>query len=208
MIFYDFHHHKINSNHGIFNLNLFQDPIDGFFSAGVHPKDLGENLEDAFRWLQEVSQHSNCIAIGECGLDGLVPVHETLQKEAFRKQIMWANKIKKPIIIHCVKRFHELNSFRKISKTPLIIHGFNKNKRMAEELEKNGFYLSFGKAVLHNLSLQETVKHFPLNKMFVETDDSFFDIEKLYEKISEIKNISAEKLQEQIQKNLDAIIHG
>jgi TatD DNase family protein len=35
----------------------------------------------------------------------------------------------------------------------MIIHGFNK-KQIAEDLLKNNFYLSFGKAVLYNLSLQ------------------------------------------------------
>ena len=41
--------------------------------------------------------------------------------------------------------------------------------------------------------------------MFLETDDADFDIAELYEKVSELKNITAEDLQNQIFENLERI---
>ena len=90
----------------------------------------------------------------------------------------------------------------------MIIHGFNKKQSIAEDLLKNNFYLSFGKAVLYNLSLQNILKITPLDKIFLETDNEDFNIEDLYQKTSEIKGISLEKLNEQILENLETIKNG
>ena len=90
----------------------------------------------------------------------------------------------------------------------MIIHGFNKKENIAKDLLKNNFYLSFGKAVLYNLSLQNTLKITPLNKIFLETDNDNFDIRDLYFKAAEIKNISPESLYKQILENLETIQNG
>ena len=87
----------------------------------------------------------------------------------------------------------------------MIIHGFNKKKAIADEMLKHGFYLSFGKSVLHSVSLQTIVKDFPLEKMFLETDDADFDIAELYQKVAELKEISLGKLQKQISNNLEIL---
>ena len=205
MIFFDFHHHKSNNSYGIYNLDLGENFSEGNFSVGIHPKDIDENWQESLEKVKEISLQKNCLAIGECGLDALIGIDENLQKKVFEMQILWANEINKPVIIHCVKRFQELIPFQKFAKVPLIIHGFNKKKSMAEEMLKHGFYLSFGKSVLHNLSLQTIVKDFPLEKMFLETDDADFDIAELYQKVAELKEISLEKLQEQISKNLEIL---
>ncbi len=203
---FDFHHHKADSTNGIFNVRVFEKNIpEGKFSIGLHPYDIDENYLENFEKIKEISLHKNCIAVGECGLDGLIPTEEPLQEEIFEMHIQWANQINKPIIIHCVRRFSNLLKFKKIAKTPLIIHGFNKNKNIAIEMLNAGFYLSFGKAALQNVSLQKIIEDFPIEKLFLETDDANFDIHELYNLVSELKNISLEQLQQQIQQNLDRI---
>lgn len=205
MIFFDFHHHNPQKNDGIYNLNLGEMIPEKYFSVGIHPKDIDENWENNLEKIKEISLHQNCLAIGECGLDGLITVKENLQQTVFEKQILWANEIKKPVIIHCVKRFSQLIFFQKIAKVPLIIHGFNKKKSIADEMLRHGFYLSFGKSVLYNLSLQTIFKNLPLEKIFLETDDTDFEISELYQKAAEIKKISVEKLQEKMCENLETL---
>ncbi|GGP03942.1 TatD family hydrolase [Cloacibacterium rupense] len=205
MFLFDFHHHKIENPCGIYNLSLGENSPTSFFSVGIHPKNIGEDWESYFEELKKFSILKNCVAIGECGLDALIDIDENLQKTVFKQQILWANEIQKPVIIHCVKRFHELVPFQKIAKVPLIIHGFNKKKSIAEEMLKHGFYLSFGKSVLYNLSLQAIIKEIPIDKIFLETDDADFDIVELYQKVSEIKEISLEELQKKISENLQSI---
>ena len=205
MILFDFHHHNRENTYGIYNLEPKEIVTEKKFSVGIHPKDIDENWEENFEKIKEISLLPNCVAIGECGLDGLISVNENLQKEVFEKHILWANQINKPVIIHCVKRFSEIIPFQKTAKIPLVIHGFNKKKTIADEMLRHGFYLSFGKSVLHNLSLQSILKEFPLEKMFLETDDANFNIAELYQKTAEIKGISIENLHNKILKNLESL---
>ena len=208
MDFFDFHHHKKNIRYGIYNLEFERTAPDFYYSAGIHPQDIESgSIENQINWLQSAITE-NCFAIGECGLDGLVSVNIKIQEDVFLRQIQLANEVKKPLIIHCVKKFYEVISFRKKSEQPMIIHGFNKKQNVADDLLKNNFYLSFGKAVLYHLSLQDTLKTVPLNKLFLETDNDDFDIKELYQKVSEIKKISIEQLQQQIIENLETIKNG
>ncbi|MBU4538952.1 MAG: TatD family hydrolase [Weeksellaceae bacterium] len=202
MEFFDFHHHDFNREFGIYNLKLNEEPPENFFSAGIHPNAISENIEEHFVWMKEISKLGNCVAIGECGLDGLIEVDGKLQEEVFERQIGLANNLNKPLIIHCVKRFSQLVRFRKKAKVPMVIHGFNKRKSIGEELFKNQFYLSFGKSVLYNVNLQDFLKGFPVDQIFLETDSADFEIKELYQKVSEVKNLSLEDFTLKIKENL------
>ena len=208
MKYFDLHHHHKNIQNGIYNVEIFGEVPDLQFSAGIHPKDILENNDDAFTWLQEISKNKNCFAIGECGLDGLIDVNNELQEEVFRRQIKLANELQKPIIIHCVKKHYELIPFKKLAKFPMIVHGFNKKKEVADALLKEEFLLSFGKAVLHNVSLQEILKNIAPEKYFLETDDADINIEILYKKCADIRGENVETIADQINKNLDLLING
>lgn len=208
MDFFDFHHHKKNTLYGIYNIDFGTVPPESPYSIGIHPKDISvDSVEEQFSWL-ESNITENCLAIGECGLDSMVQIPQKIQEQIFLRQILISNEIKKPLIIHCVRKFYEVISLKKKARQAVIIHGFNKKERIAEDLLKNNFYLSFGKAVLYHLSLQEIVKNTPLDKMFLETDNECFNIEELYSKVSELKGISLEKLTEQVLENLDTIKNG
>ena len=205
MNFFDFHHHNFEKECGIFNLKFNDELPESIFSAGIHPHSISSGVEDEFLWLKEIAKLSNCVAIGECGLDGLVDVEEKLQEEVFERQIYLANEIKKPLIIHCVRRFSRLIHFRKLSKVPMIVHGFNKRKTIGDDLLKDDFYLSFGKSVLYNVNLQEFLKEFPLDRLFLETDSADFQIVELYQKVASLKNIEPEDLLKIVKQNLQNI---
>ena len=202
MNFFDFHHHDADRKSGIYNLKFNEEIPEIFFSAGIHPNALSDGLEKQLIWLQEISVAENCVAIGECGLDGLIDVDEESQEKAFQAQIEIANSVKKPLIIHCVKRFSQLLKFRKMSKVPMIVHGFNKRKTIGDDLLKNGLCLSFGKSVLYNVNLQDFVKHLPIEKLFLETDSADFEIKELYQKVADLKNMRLEDLSKKIKNNL------
>lgn len=175
------------------------------FSVGIHPMYIDGNFNENLKNIKEISLLENCFAIGECGLDAMVSVDEKTQEKVFKEQVVWASEIGKPMIIHCVRRFSEILRLKKWADSKMIIHGFNKKKTIADELLEKGFYLSFGKAVLQNVSLQQIVKDFPLDKLFLETDDDDFNIAELYQKVSELKRISSEDLHKQILENLEKI---
>ncbi|REC48190.1 TatD family hydrolase [Chryseobacterium pennipullorum] len=208
MEFFDFHHHKKSVPNGIYNLDIERIPPDFPYSIGIHPQDIDpKNIEEQFNWMEQMI-FQNCFAIGECGLDSLVAADHKIQEEVFLRQIIIANEVKKPIIVHCVRKFYEVISFKKKAEQAMVIHGFNKKRQVAEDLLTHNFYLSFGKAVLYNLSLQDIVKTTPIGKIFLETDNEDFKIEELYLKVSELKGISLEQLNEQILENLYTIKNG
>jgi len=87
----------------------------------------------------------------------------------------------------------------------MIVHGFNKRKTIGDDLLKDDFYLSFGKSVLYNVNLQEFLKEFPLDRLFLETDSADFQIVELYQKVASLKNIEPEDLLKIVKQNLQNI---
>ncbi len=208
MEFFDFHHHKKNMPNGIYNLGLKADPVNFPYSIGIHPKDIIPSaVKEQMKWL-ESNINEDCFAVGECGLDSFAQTDLKTQEDVFLRQIRWANEIKKPVIVHCVRKFYEVISFKRYAEQPMIIHGFNKKQSIAVDLIHHDFYLSFGKSLLYNLSLQNTFKSIPAKRIFLETDNEDFNIRELYRKASELRGISTEKVNEQILENLETIKNG
>lgn len=205
MRFFDFHHHHLSRKYGIYNLTYAEMPPVGNFSAGIHPHKIDENLDNYFLWLREIISDKNCVALGECGLDGLITTDEKLQEEVFSKQIDYANEIRKPMIIHCVRRFSRLSYFKKKAKVPMIIHGFNKRRTIGDDLLKNDFSLSFGKSILYDVNLQNFFKEVPLEKIFLETDSEDIDLQELYEKAATLKNMTLDDFVSEIENNLHTL---
>lgn len=201
MDFFDVHCHSILPK-GIFNKELNDEVPNSYFSVGLHPKDINNDFQRNLEIIKQQSVEENCLAIGECGLDALVETDEVLQEKVFEEQIYWANEIQKPVIVHCVRRFSQLLKFQKIAKVPLIVHGFNKKRTIAMEFLNKGFYLSFGNALLYNETLQDLVSDLPIDKIFLETDTAKIEIKNLYQKLSEVKEMSIEEIQNQINRNI------
>lgn len=183
-----------------------------FFSVGIHPWYIDQNnLAEDFLGIEKQMQDANCVAIGECGLDKKQATDIIIQQAIFEKQLHIANQVKKPVIVHCVAAFDELIAI-KTQINPdvqLVIHGFSKNKQVAEQLIKAGFYLSFGKAIFSNPKVIEALQIVPNNRLFLETDTSAYTINEVYEKVAEIKQITIEDLKQIIEFNFKNVFtHG
>ena len=181
----------------------------GIYSAGLHPWYIDEaGWKVSFEILKQFSKQNQVIAIGECGLDKVCDTSFTLQQEVFIAQLLWANEINKPLIIHCVKAFDEiLGLLKKHSiKVPVIFHGFNKNRLLAEKIIQQGHWLSFGKA-LQQPAMQQIFASLPTNKIFLETDDAAINIQQIYLAATSVKNISMEQLNLQLTENGHAVFN-
>lgn len=178
------------------------------YSFGVHPWKIDKDVNDILQEMDTISRNRRCLAIGECGLDKLIDVDFDLQQKIFCEQIQIANEVQKPLIIHCVKAFNELIACLKKmgNKVPVIIHGFNNNKNIADDLLKNGYLLSFGKALLDEGSnASEVIKHVGRKNFFLETDDGKVSIRNIYKRASEILGIDETILQEQLKNNYQRV---
>jgi TatD DNase family protein len=178
------------------------------FTCGLHPWYL-QNASNDFLMLQKIAMQENCIAIGECGLDKLCATDWQLQIESFTKQIQLANAIQKPLVIHCVRASSEVISLLKKEKNtvPIIIHGFSQNAAILKMYLQENFYISIGGAVANNKSnAHALVANIPTEKLLLETDeDENLQIQEVYAKVAQIKNISIHELENQITKNFNTI---
>lgn len=208
MEFFNFHTHQFTNQSNVLELvNQYPQEFDGtipFYSVGIHPWHIKENqIEAELKIVEEKLQNKNCLALGECGLDKRIEVPLELQILVFERQLALAEKHKKPVVIHCVAAFQEITEIKKKLKisVPMIIHGFAKNKQLAEQLIKDGFYLSFGKYLLKNPDLKTVFLNIPNDRFFLETDSMQENIQQVYDVALEYKNITIKELQDIISSN-------
>lgn len=215
MEFFNFHTHQFTNQSNVLELvNQYPQEFDEtipVYSVGIHPWHIKEDQIDAeLKIVEDKLQNKNCLAVGECGLDKRIEVPLELQIPVFEKQLALAEKYKKPVVIHCVAAFQEVTEIKKKLKisVPMIIHGFAKNKQLAEQLLKDGFYLSFGKYLLKNPDLKTVFQNIPNGRFFLETDSMEENIQQVYELASEYKDINLKELQEIISSNYKEVFEN
>jgi TatD DNase family protein len=208
MDFLDIHTHKTATQAGVISIQSLSLTNDIFLampktkpiSVGLHPWFATvEHLELQMKYLTVVANQPNVKQIGECGLDRLRGENLENQLIILEKQIELAEKINKPLILHCVRCFSELitTKDRLKVKVPMIIHGFNKNEALGKQLLDKGFHLSFGIAALKNNSgaaklIQNT------DRFFLETDDAEVSIEEIYQAAAILKKCTVDELKARI----------
>lgn len=177
----------------------------GVFSFGIHPWHIEENpLTESLPLLMQAIANPNAIAIGEAGLDRVIGTSFELQEKYFKAQISISEYYKKPMILHCVKAYSDIQMIRKAGnyKMPWILHGFNANKQMADQLIKLNMYFSFGKSILDPESKAAQVfPLIPIKCIFLETDDSDIDIRELYTEAAKLRGITLDVLKQKIADN-------
>jgi TatD DNase family protein len=182
-----------------------------YFSAGLHPWYLETNNWDAAeQWVLEMSKNKTTLAIGEAGLDKIVKTPWHLQEKGFECCISISESSSKPLIIHCVRAYSEVLSFKKRlqPEQAWIFHGFNKKPAIAQPLLEAGCYLSCGAALCNTASLPvlDTFRQTPINQLFLETDDAqLIDIEQIYAQAARLKGIPIFDLKAQIEENFGRI---
>ena len=192
MRLFDIHTHNVDSDpqSSIYSSKVYID--ERRISIGIHPWTIDTCWKELFSTIKEEASKVNVCAIGECGIDKLKsPVTTELQQEVFKAHAQLAEELKKPLIIHCVKGFDEIIALHK-DITPgqaWIIHGFRGKPQQAEQLIKNGFHISFGEK-FNSDSLKTT----PMEKLFVESDESNIGIDKIYHRIAEARGCTTEEL--------------
>jgi TatD DNase family protein len=212
MKFINIHTHKSAGTPDVLEIvnqypNSFEE-TDHFFSIGIHPWYINEDSwKEELKIIEAKLQLKNCLALGECGLDKR---HETpleFQIEVFEAQLLLAEKYKMPVVIHCVAAFQELIALKKkLNITiPLVIHGFSKSQELAEQLLKNGFYISFGKYLIKNPELKLVFEKMPYDRFFLETDTIEEGIGEVYDLAAKYKKIDVVALQQIVTNNFNTV---
>ena len=167
---FDCHTHNLdlkNQDFAIVNCPLDADYASyKLFSMGIHPWDVDDRwkqkldlLNDALNKIQIKHLDSRLAAIGEIGLDKYKGGSMNMQTRCLEEQLKIAQRLKKPVILHCVKANDEMLAVMKgVDLTYRILHGFRGKPQQAEQLIEHGFFLSFG--INHNAeSLKLAYRH-------------------------------------------------
>ena len=174
-----------------------------YLSAESHPWHLtAENLSCQIERMENMLSDSRVLALGEVGLDKLTECPYPIQIKAFEEIVSISEAYGKSLIIHCVKSVDELIAIRKKMRPalPWIMHGFRGKPQQADSLLRHGFYLSFGE---HYNS--QVMKEIPIERLFLETDESNVPIDELYNRAAAIRHISAEELKLAVLHNVNNV---
>ncbi|MBO4905496.1 MAG: TatD family hydrolase [Bacteroidaceae bacterium] len=165
-------------------------------SFGLHPWQVGDDWQQQLAGIAFPERDSDASwLVGECGLDRLYPAFQ-LQLAAFEAQIDISESYSRPMIIHCVKAWDDLIRLHRRATQPWIIHGFRGNPQQLVQLLAQGFYVSFG--FRYN---QQALQTCPLDRLFLETDDTPSPIAPLYAEVAALRGITVEALIEHIAAN-------
>ena len=166
-------------------------------SVGLHPWYQEDLTERGLASLDTALRQPQVIALGEAGLDKVCDTPLAQQIHFFCEQVSLAEERELPVFIHLVRAQDELLRLKKELRPhqPWIIHGFRGKGTQAEQLLRQGFYLSFG--IQANIDALSSA--WRAGRLLLETDDHPSpDIAGVYEKTASALGISRQRLSEGI----------
>ncbi len=224
-----------------------------YAAVSLHPIHVKDEEFEYDKYL-EMAKDNKVVALGETGLDyyrisqksnikkqndnsktKISDQDKKLQKEILIKFIDIANKIDKPIILHCrgaqdnpYFAYNELLKILKdyslkLSASPGgVCHCFSGTLEQAEQFIQLGFYIGFTGIVTYPnaKNIEQIAKSIPLEKILIETDSPYLAPQKyrgtrnepayvieVAKKIAQIKNISLEQVAKQTTQNAQKLFN-
>lgn len=177
------------------------------FSVGIHPWDVQANYHSAFDQIQNTATHPQCKAIGECGLDYFIKTDKSLQAEVFKMHITLAEQLQKPLIIHCVRAYHDLLPILKNTNIPVVLHQYQSSLELTKTLKQSNLYFSFGKQLFRENFDVELLEIIPITQILLETDTMPMHIEEVYLKASSVLDIDFDELKNLVNTNAQRVFY-
>ncbi len=195
-----------------------------FASIGLHPTDTKEDFKEED--YVELIKNPKVVVIGECGLEftrlGENSEEEKVrQTDIFEKQIDFAVKYNKTLMIHCRDaHFETINILNKKKeqygdKLRGNIHFFSGDVDTAQAYLDLGFTMSFTGVITFTEDYDEVIKFIPLDKIMSETDAPYVApvpyrgkrcepvyVKEVVKKIAEIKNLDEKEVKKAMVENV------
>ena len=145
---------------------------------GIYPSEAKTYTQEVEDRMIELAKNHKVKAVGEIGLDyywdkSLVD----LQKEVYVKQILLANKLNLPIVIHDREAHKDaydlLLEYNQSSKA--LFHCFSGSVEFMRECVKKGWYIALGGVVTFKnaVKMKDVAREIPLDKLVLETDSPY-----------------------------------
>ena len=154
--------------------------FDNVFGAlGIHPSNADEWDDDLCSLIEKECQNNKIVAIGEIGLDlHYKNSNLKLQQQVFLQQLILADKLKMPVILHLRDAWKEFFDFYEKNKNLFCngvdVHCFDGDVNVAKRLVDCGFFISLTALSTENKTrLKEMIEYLPLDRIMVETDSPY-----------------------------------
>ena len=160
-----------------------------YSTAGLHPHHASDYCNDLGSELRDMLNHNNVVAVGECGLD--FNRNFSTRKEqirAFEAQLEMAIEIQKPVFLHQRDAHEDFISMIKSCRDDLpevVAHCFTGSIEEVNDYVLLDMYIGVTGWICderRGLSLQQAVKHIPLDRIMLETDAPYLMPRDLQEK--------------------------
>jgi TatD DNase family protein len=186
--------------------------------AGHHPWFLPDSPADTGPLVQWLDEQSDCVAIGEIGLDFFKHSRRSCaaehQEAWFSAQLDLACERQLPVIIHSVKAHDRiLHGLNRHSQVTGVVHGFVGPYVQAMAYIDRGLYLGAGSVVFRSDKTLDAFCRIPSDRILIETDapdqrhpyphseNALLDWHRTLERLAELRQLSATFLTEQVRRN-------
>lgn len=186
-------------------------------AAGIHPENCMGLPDDWFLHLEELLKAPEIKALGEIGLDYHYEGYDkALQAEVFERQLILAQKLDMPVIIHSRDACEDTMTLLRKYRPRGVVHCFSGSAETAREVVKLGMYVGFTGVLTFKNSKKAwaACEAVPLDRLLLETDSPYMApvphrgekshsgmIKYTAAKMAEIKGVSAENMIEIAREN-------
>jgi TatD DNase family protein len=193
-----------------------------FVTLGLHPIHVFENTDQEIERYEEfISDNKRrIVGIGEIGLDYhwiREPKKIKRTKEVFIEFLGLAKELDLPVVLHlrgtgseAIEEGLKIVSDEDIKKA--VFHCFTGKALLAEQICKEGYYVSLPTIIARSKSMKKVAKRIPISLLLTETDAPYLspveeernvpqNVKVVYEEIAKQRKSDVETVEEEIEGN-------
>ncbi|PAR33040.1 deoxyribonuclease [Vibrio metoecus] len=188
-------------------------PSTIYYALGFHPLYLDSSSPAHLPELEKAlmkAEHA-CVAVGECGLDGMINVDAQLQEPMLIAQLALASQARLPVILHSRRTHNRLLQLLKQQRFRQggVLHAFSGSLQEAQQFVDLGFKIGVGGVITYpranktrqaiaalapeHLVLETDAPDMPLNG-FQGRANHPAQLPKVLETLAELKGVSTQYL--------------
>ena len=156
-------------------LDLANKYDDVYITLGIHPECVDDSYEELESVINNNLDNPKFVAIGEIGLDYHYEGYDRVKQiELLDKQLTLAEKINKPVVIHCRDAFNDMIELLRKHNNRGVIHCFEGTLDEYKQYEELGYYIGVdGNVTFKNSKTRDVIKEIPMDRILLETDSPY-----------------------------------
>ncbi|EGU21278.1 hypothetical protein SX4_0633 [Vibrio mimicus SX-4] len=151
-------------------------PSTIYYALGFHPLYLDSSSPAHLPELEKAlmkAEHA-CVAVGECGLDGMINVDAQLQEQMLIAQLALASQARLPVILHSRRTHNRLLQLLKQQRFQQggVLHAFSGSLQEAHQFVDLGFKIGVGGVITYPRAnkTRQTIAALATEHLVLETD--------------------------------------